>query len=330
MIELNTHMNTIGGKNMKKSICILLINLVLCGTVTASLINSSKNVMLFDELDQSQTVIGNQAFWVGRYDPADRQGAQSFIPQKGILTRVELYLSRWEVAPASDPFHLAIRETLTGATLTEISISPGSVPIYDFAWVTFDLPDIPVDVGKTYYLVGYSNDHPYTGMYLWGGADANPYANGMAYYLDENSPNWKQSANVDMCFKTYGIDNDPPEKPSITGTLKGQPGVPYNYTFTAVEPDGENIKYVIDWDDGNQEETGYVSSGESVIVSHTWADKGFFTIKAKAVDIVGKGSEWGTLNIQMPKKSLLGLGWLWFHHWFLRFTEVVAFMISPK
>ncbi len=315
---------------MKKSICLILIGLMLCGTVTASSINYNKATGLFDELDQSQTQCNLYSIFVGRYDTADRQGAQSFIPQKGILTRVELYLSRLEYLPASQPFYLAIRETLTGATLTEISINPSSVPIYDFAWITFDLPDIPVDVGKTYFLVGYSNTTPSNGMYMWGGIDTNPYANGMAYYHDEYSPNWKQSANVDLCFKTYGIENEPPEKPSITGTMKGLPEVSYNYTFTAVEPDGENIKYVIDWDDGNQEETGYVSSGESVIVSHTWADKGFFTIKAKAVDIVGKGSEWGTLNIQMPKESLLGLGWLWFHHWFLRFTEVVAFMISPK
>ena len=315
---------------MKKSICILLISLVLCGTVTASSINYHKNTLSVDELDQSQTVVGNQILWVGRYDPANRQGAQSFIPQKGILTRVELYLSRWEVVPASEPFYLAIRETLTGATLTEISINPNSVPIYDFAWITFDLPDIPVDVGETYFLVGYSNDNPYNGMYLWGGTDTNPYTNGMTYFLEEDNPNWKQSANVDMCFKTYGLDNDPPEKPSITGTVKGVPDVSYNYTFTAIEPDGENIKYVIDWDDGNQEETAYVSSGESVIVSHTWADRGRYTIKAKAVDIVGKGSEWGTLNIQMPTAYAVGLGWQWFQHQFPLLARILNFVFSPN
>jgi hypothetical protein len=313
---------------MKKSICLLLIGLMLCGTVTASSINYNKATVLFDELDQSQTIIDSQAFWVGRYDPAIRQAAQSFIPQKGILTRVELYLSRWEVAPASDPFHLAIRETLTGANLTEISINPSSVPIYDFAWITFDLPDIPVDAGKTYFLVGYSYDNPHTGMYFWGGAATNPYAYGMAYYHDEDSPNWKQSANDDMGFKTYGIDNDPPEKPSITGIVKGVPDVSYNYTFTAVEPDGENIKYVIDWDDGNQEETAYVSSGESVIVSHTWTDKGFYTIKAKAVDIIGKGSEWGTLNIQMPTTYAVGPGWQWFQHQFPLLARLLHFVFS--
>lgn len=324
-------MNNIGGKNnMKKSICVIFISLLFCGTVVASSVNYDKATVLSDELDQSQTQFNLYSLFVGRYNTADRQGAQSFIPQKGILTRVELYLSRLEYLPASQPFYLAIRETLTGATLSEISINPSSVPIYDFAWITFDLPDIPVDAGKTYFLVGYSNNTPNNGMYMWGGIDTNPYANGTAYYHDEYNPNWKQNANLDMCFKTYGIDNDPPEKPSITGIVKGVPDMSYNYTFTALEPDGENIKYVIDWDDGNQEETAYVSSGESVIVSHTWADKGFYTIKAKAVDIIGKGSEWGTLNIQMPKAYIVGSGWQWFQLQFPLLARLLNIIFSPS
>ena len=315
---------------MKKSICLLLISLLLCGTVTASSINYQQNTLLVDELDQSQTVIGNQILWIGRYDPASRQGAQSFIPGKGILTRVELYLSRWEVAPATEPFYLSVRETLTGATLTEISVNPNSVPIYDYAWITFDLPDTPVDVGKTYFLVAHSDGSPYGGLYLWRGTDTNPYASGMTYYIEEDDPDWLQSTNNDMGFKTYGIDNDPPEKPTITGTVKGEPGVSYNYTFTAVEPDGENIKYIIDWADGNQEETGFVSSGESATVSHTWTDKGLYIIKAKAVDSIGKESDWGILSVRMPKTFSVGPGWQWFQHQFPLLTWLFNFVFSPS
>jgi hypothetical protein len=315
---------------MKKYICLLLLGVMLCGMVTASSLHHAKNIMVFDELDQSQTEVGTQIFWVGRYDPAIRQAAQSFIPQKGILTRVELYLARWEVAPASDPFHIAVRKTLTGANLTEISINPSSVPIYDFAWITFDLPDIPVNVGETYFLVGYSYDHSNTGMYWWGGVNTNPYGNGMAYYLDENSPNWQQSANDDLAFKTYGIDNDPPETPSITGTVKGTTDMPYNYTFTAIDPDGENIKYVIDWNDGNTEETTYVASGESVIVSHTWADRGRYTIKAKAIDVNSKESDWGTLNIQMPTTYDIEPWWQWLQTRFPLLAQRFHFMSSLK
>jgi len=313
---------------MKKSICLLLMSLLLCGTATASLSNHiEKSTVSSDELDQSQTMVGTNILWIGRYDPANRQGAQSFIPQKGILTRVELYISRWEVVPASVPFQLAIRETLTGSTLTEISVNPTSVPIYDFAWITFDVPDIPVDVGETYFIVGYADSNPNGGMYLWGGADTNPYANGMAYYIEEDDPDWIQSADVDMGFKTYGIENDPPEKPTITGGVTGVPEVSYNYTFTTIEPDGENIKYIIDWADGNQEETGFVSSGESVVVSHIWAKKGIYLIKAKAVDSIGKESEWGTLSVRIPKIFSDTSGWQWLQHqfpllfWFLNFVS---------
>jgi hypothetical protein len=133
-----------------------------------------------------------------------------------------------------------------------------------------------------------------------------------------------------MCFKTYGIDNDPPETPSITGTLKGQTETSYNYTFTAEEPDGENIKYIIDWDDGNQEETGYVSSGESVTVIHTWTDKGLYTIKAKAVDNIGKESDWGTLTVSMPKTFSDDFGWQWFQYQFPLLTWIFNFIFSLR
>jgi len=300
---------------MKKSVCIIFISVLLCGTVAASSIHYNKNTVLFDELDQSQTEIGTTILWIGRHDPINRQGAQSYIPQKGILTRVELYISRWEVAPANEPFYLAVRETLTGDTLTEISISPSSVPVYDFAWKTFDFPDIPVDVGETYYIVGYSNETSQAGLYLWGAIGSNPYANGMVFFLKEDSPNWKQSASVDTGFKTYGIDNDPPNKPSITGTTEGSPGVSYDYTFSAVEPDGENVKFLIDWDDGNQEETDYIASGDTITVNHSWASKGFYSIKAKAIDVLDKESEWETLNIRMPKNQQTS------NMWFLRWLE---------
>jgi len=35
-------------------------------------------------------------------------------------------------------------------------------------------------------------------------------------------------------------------------------------------------------------------------VSHTWAERGIYTIIAKAIDIYGAESDWGTLLITMP------------------------------
>jgi hypothetical protein len=314
---------------MNKSICVLFISLLFCGMVTASSINYSKNTMLFDELDQSQTQT-NGGRLLGTYSNAKWQLAQSFVPQKGILTRVELYLSREEVVPATQPFYLAIRESLTGATLTEASISASSVPISNPAWKEFDFPDIPVNAGEEYFLVGYSPDVPNNGFFFWSGIDTDTYVNGITYISGDVGVTWDPDYGYDLCFKTYGLTNDPPEKPSITGTVKGVPDVPYNYTFTAVEPDGENIKYVIDWADGNQEETVYVSSGESITMSHTWADRGRYTIQAKAVDVVGKESEWGTLNIQMPTTYTIEPWWQWLEQQFPLLARLFHFVFSPE
>lgn len=95
----------------------------------------------------------------------------------------------------------------------------------------------------------------------------------------------------------------PPNAPTIDGKTSGRTGKDYEYKFNAVDPDGDDVKYYIDWGDNNTEWTTYFSSGEDAKVKHSWSEKGDYTIKAKAVDINGAESEWGTLDITMPKNK---------------------------
>ena len=69
----------------------------------------------------------------------------------------------------------------------------------------------------------------------------------------------------------------------------------------ATDPDGDDIWYFIEWGDGFCEDwIGPYSSGQDVIVSHTWDEQGEFTISAKAKDIFDAEGEWGTLEVTMP------------------------------
>jgi len=95
--------------------------------------------------------------------------------------------------------------------------------------------------------------------------------------------------------------NLPPDAPLITGPAKGKVGTPYIYNFTAIDPEGNEMYYFIDWGDGtNSSWIGPYSSGIEIPKSHTWSKKGTYTIIAKAKDIYGNEGDWGALSLTMP------------------------------
>jgi len=92
-----------------------------------------------------------------------------------------------------------------------------------------------------------------------------------------------------------------PSVPTITGPASGKTGTSTDYVFTTTDPKGGQVFYYIDWGDGqNSGWVGPYASGATQTVSHTWATKGSYTIKAKAKDTGGHESEYGTLPITMP------------------------------
>lgn len=92
-----------------------------------------------------------------------------------------------------------------------------------------------------------------------------------------------------------------PTPPIISGPTRGSIGVATQYNFTSTDPDGDEVSYFIDW--GDNTTTGWTdtyNSSDMATISHTWSKKGTFTIKAKAKDINGNESSWGTLSVTMP------------------------------
>jgi hypothetical protein len=114
-----------------------------------------------------------------------------------------------------------------------------------------------------------------------------------AYYADE----------------TVGVrvgNNRLPDTPLIDGATSGEIEIPYNYTFNSVDPDWfDEVYYYIDWGDGQIEEwIGPYNSGEEITLSHIWDTKDTYTLKAKAKDVNGEESDWGTLEVTVPKNKL--------------------------
>jgi len=97
------------------------------------------------------------------------------------------------------------------------------------------------------------------------------------------------------------IINTAPSAPSIAGPPKGKPGTAYPYTFVAVDPEDDELFYFIDWGDNTTSGwLGPYGSSTNISVHHTYAAKGTYLIKAKAKDVYGAESGWGTLQVKMP------------------------------
>ena len=98
------------------------------------------------------------------------------------------------------------------------------------------------------------------------------------------------------------IPNSPPDPPEINGPTKGTIEQEYNFSFVAYDINEDDLWYYIEWGDGYIEYwIGPYGSGEEINIPHTWEYKRNYTIKAKAKDVFGDESDWGYLEINIPK-----------------------------
>jgi outer membrane protein assembly factor BamB len=105
--------------------------------------------------------------------------------------------------------------------------------------------------------------------------------------------------------KIYCFGNQQPNKPNITGLNIGKPGIEYEYKFMSSDPDGDNVKYCINWGDDNTEVwIGPYPSDAEASAKHIWSEKGNYVIKVKVRDVYGAESDWATLEVTMPKNKI--------------------------
>jgi hypothetical protein len=121
---------------------------------------------------------------------------------------------------------------------------------------------------------------------------------------------------MDLGFKTFGLDTGIPDVPVIDGPISGKVGSEYEYTFISIDPDGDNLWYIIEWDEMDSGTTGPHESGETITLTHTWLRSGDYTVRAKAIDSSGAESQWGILKVSMPIKKELNNLFQQFLDWF--------------
>jgi hypothetical protein len=292
-------------------IIILLIGVNAILSVAMNLTeNPTFPILSDDQLDQYQTECNGGDMLVGSFDGFDTYVVQTFVPQRPILTRVELYIKKWDYYPPNHPFQLAIRDSLTGNNLVVTSVNPSDIS-FSSSWVEFDFDDIGVTIGDKYYIHSFTEIYPTFGGYLWGFSSSNPYPQGMEYHSWNGGGEWYYYEDRDMCFKTYG-KGAPPDKPTINGPASGYVDTSYNYEFISIDPDGDNVSYYIKWGDGTITDwTSFQDSGPPGFnESHTWSIQGTYIIKAKTKDVYGLESDWSEYRVSIPRNRTSTYHWL--------------------
>ncbi|KYK24986.1 hypothetical protein AYK24_05455 [Thermoplasmatales archaeon SG8-52-4] len=107
--------------------------------------------------------------------------------------------------------------------------------------------------------------------------------------------------NVDIYYDmVFDIENYPPFAPFIDGKFITR-WVELECYFTTADPDGDDVRYHIDWGDCNSNLTDFHKSGEKVTVRHTYSADGVYTISAYAEDIYGSAGPVSTKSFSRIK-----------------------------
>jgi hypothetical protein len=136
------------------------------------------------------------------------------------------------------------------------------------------------------------NDEPGSSTERTHGADAK---NQFVAWTDE------RNIPTEIYFDKTFTAGDPPEAPDINGPTNGDSGDPITFTFKAVDLDGDDVRFIINWGDGISDTTTYVSSGTDKTATHTWGPGGDYIIKARAEDANGLIGPESTFEITIPR-----------------------------
>jgi transglutaminase-like putative cysteine protease len=208
-----------------------------------------------------------------------------------------------------------------GGTILGGSSGPNPIPHYDkyfHRWAQFYVSPygwIPVDVTWDNSIDG-DNVVAYdyfgvTDNYLLITTVAGAYSNvfGWTYNCKDSPLEMVQSVNRTGIWTSYErVSPNIPSSP--VGQTNGFLFMNYDYEVSTTDPNGHEIYYWFDWDDGtNSGWIGPYSSGASCTASHAYSSAHVYQIKVKAKNSNDYESDWSPpLNVAMPKmKGILTL-----------------------
>ncbi len=140
------------------------------------------------------------------------------------------------------------------------------------------------------------------------------------FSVKDNKNAWSDPDNASLEI----IVNEPPNEPFIAGEIEGKTGEEIEFKIIATDPEEHDVSFYVDWGDGSSNDWSEpYNSDEEVSYTHSWDTKGDYLVKAKAKDIYGEESDWGTLEIKMSKSRLIN-HFIW--NMFQNFWENFVFL----
>lgn len=104
--------------------------------------------------------------------------------------------------------------------------------------------------------------------------------------------------------------NLPPTSIVITGAVKGHQNISYTYSMYATDPDGDNIVYTVDWDDGGSGTSDSFASEATYTVNHMWTAPGHYIISVYATDEQNAQSDKAYLSVLIDILYVKDIGYL--------------------
>jgi hypothetical protein len=97
-------------------------------------------------------------------------------------------------------------------------------------------------------------------------------------------------------------ENHQPQTPTLLGPDFGKNDTSYTYTFWALDPDGDDVYYYLNWGDdywfgGAVGWIGPYTSGEMVTLQKTWEEAGNYSVRVKAKDCYDAKSDWAIRHL---------------------------------
>ena len=211
-------------------VCMLLM---ITSTFPNAKETSDDKTDIFGEILDQHQEYSDECYYIDDFE------WQEFVPTLDNLVRVEVKIAQWN--ENSLDLQLSIEKPL-GNILTSLAIPASSIP-GTCNWVSFDVPDIDLTIGESYYI---KLTAPQGSEYGWGIAWNDLYPQG-----DSSQP------PGDWCFRTYAEEagnlcptvsiTNPIDGGTVNGTM--------TVTGEAHDPDGD---WTLEWvmvkiDDGSWE-----------------------------------------------------------------------------
>jgi len=264
----------------------------------------NRDMLLDDELDQEQS---DPCGW-GHGVSGAYKLAQSFTPSLSTLTRIELLV--FKKGNIGCAITIEIKDNLDGNILATESFSDNIINNESLSqWVEIDITDVELINGEKYYISWSQTGGAANNYIYWLYGNDNPYQDGESWIKLGSWQRFEtdQHKDVDFCFRTYGIPNEPPQKPlQPSGPTNVKRGTVYSYETNAFDPNDDQLYYLWDWGDGSDSGwLGPYDNGNVCEQEKSWTNKGTYDIKVKAKDQFDQESEWSDpLSVSIPKTKI--------------------------